>query len=190
MAYRPSYRRSHGDESVEPNLTPIMNLMVVLIPLLLTSAQFIKLGIIELNLPPSVSAGGIVPMPKEQELKLDLSISITQKGFTLSSAMAVLRNDEGEAVSIPLNEDKEYDFDKLNEKLMELKTRVEDKFTDTEKVIIMAEPDIDYQILVSTMDAARSPFKEHTVTLEEGEKKWTPGDLLFPEVSISAGIVL
>lgn len=190
MAYRPSYRRSRSEDSVEPNLTPIMNLMVVLIPLLLTSAQFIKLGIIELNLPPSARDGGITPMPKEKELKLDLSVSITQNGFTISSAMAVLRNETGEAVSVARKEDGSYDFEKLNHKLMEIKARVENKFTDTSKIIIMAEPDIDYQTLVSAMDAARSPFQKDTVYVEDTERIMTPQDDLFPEVSISAGIVL
>lgn len=190
MAYRPSYRRSQSEESVEPNLTPIMNLMVVLIPLLLTSAQFIKLGIIELNLPPSVGGNNLVPLPKEKELKLDLSISITENGFTLSSAMAILRGEQGDAVSIPIKENGAYDYVKLNKQLMELKTRVENKFKDTNKVIIMAEPDIDYQILVSTMDAARTPFNPDTVTVESTNRIWKQTDILFPEVSISAGIVL
>lgn len=190
MAFRPSLRRTHSEESTEPNLTPIMNLMVVLIPLLLTSAQFIKLGIIELNLPPSVQGGDMVAMPKENELKLDLSVSITQNGFTISSAMAVLRNEAGEAVSVAKKEDGSYDFEKLNEQLIEVKTRVENKFTDTNKIIIMAEPDIDYQTLVSAMDAARAPFKTDTVLVNGTERILTPQDELFPEVSISAGIVL
>ena len=78
MAYRPSYRRSSLDEEVELNLTPVMNLMVVLIPLLLSSAQFIKIGIIDLNLPPAVGAQGeAVKAPKEAEIKLDLAVTIT-----------------------------------------------------------------------------------------------------------------
>ena len=71
MAYRPSFRRSSSQEDVETNLTPVMNLMVVLIPLLLSSAQFIKIGVIDLNLPPAVGAqGAAVEAPKEIEKKL------------------------------------------------------------------------------------------------------------------------
>jgi len=190
MAFRPSYRRSRGDESIEPNLTPIMNLMVVLIPLLLSSAQFIKLGIIELNLPPSVSRDQVIPMPKEKELKLDLSISITENGFIISSAMAILRGNQGDAVSVPKKTDGTYNYSKLNEQLIEIKTRVENKFTDTNRIIIMAEPEIDYQILVSTMDAARSPLRVDTVQVDGNDRIWQLNEELFPEVSISAGVVL
>ena len=183
MAFKPSLRRSHSQDSAEPNLTPIMNLMVVLIPLLLTSAQFIKLGIIELNLPPSVGPGSaLVDLPKEKERKLDMGITISEKGFILSSSMAILKGEDESGVSIPLTPNGEYDYEKLNNKLMLIKTRVEDKFPDADKVVIMAESEIVYQVLVSTMDAARAPFKADTVRDEKSSnvKIWTQNDALFP----------
>lgn len=192
MAFRPSLRRTHSQESVEPNLTPIMNLMVVLIPLLLTSAQFIKLGIIELNLPPSVGPGSaLVDMPKEKDRKLDLGITITEKGFILSSSMAILKGENDKGVSIPKKDDGDYDYERLNKKLMLIKTRVENKFPDSDRVVIMAEADIMYQILVSTMDAARAPFKPDTIgdVTTNTVKYWNENDELFPNVSISAGII-
>lgn len=189
MAFKPSNRRNRPNQEVEPDLTPIMNLMVVLIPLLLTSVQFIKLGIIELNLPPSkASMNESLVMDKEPALpRLDLSISITHNGFTISSAMAILRNEAG--VSVPKKQDNTYDYEMLNQQLLLIKTGVENRFADTKKVIIMAEPDIDYQTLVSTMDAARNPFVTDTVRFEEIERVWYPNEELFSEVSISAGVV-
>ncbi len=189
MAFKPSKRRNRPDQVLEPDLTPIMNLIVVLIPLLLTSVQFIKLGIIELNLPPSVA--GIsepVVMDKEPVLpRLDLSISITSNGFTISSALAVLRNEAG--VSVPKRRDNQYDYEMLNQQLMIIKTGVENRFADSKKVIIMAESEIDYQTLVSTMDAARNPFAMDTVRFEDIQRVWYPNEELFSEVSISAGVV-
>ncbi|MBD3314765.1 MAG: hypothetical protein GF344_03175, partial [Chitinivibrionales bacterium] len=55
--YRVSGRRIQEEVDTEPNIAPMMNLMVILIPLLLSSAEFIKIGAIELKLPES-SAGG------------------------------------------------------------------------------------------------------------------------------------
>lgn len=189
MAFRPSKRRNRPNEELEPDLTPIMNLMVVLIPLLLTSVQFIKLGMIELNLPPSIAGiGEPVMMDKEPALpQLDLSISITHNGFIISSAMAILRNEAG--VSVPKKSDNNYDYETLNQQLMIIKTGVENRFADSKKVIIMAEPEIDYQTLVSTMDAARNPFLVDTVRFEDIERIWYPNEELFSEVSISAGVV-
>ena len=179
MAYRPSFRRTHEEEPAEPNLTPIMNLMVVLIPLLLTSAEYIKIGIIELNLPP---AAGPVSMenqkPAEKNRTLDLTVSITDAGFYISSSLAVLRPGEGETgPSIPVKSEGEYNFSELSKKLYELKLKADGKFPDLENITIQAEQAVDYQTLVSTMDAARSYKKDRKTVL------------LFPEVSLSAGII-
>lgn len=178
MAYRPSYRKSIAPEEVETNLTPVMNLMVVLIPLLLTSAQFIKIGVIDLNLPPAVGAkSGIEEAPKEIEKKLDLAITITDQGFIMSSSLAILRGEQGEGPSIPKLDNGEYDFKELSQKLFEIKRKAIGKFSDTEKIVIQAEPEINYQILVSTMDAARNIVIEN--------KSFT----LFPDVSLAAGVI-
>ncbi|MFQ5707608.1 MAG: ExbD/TolR family protein [bacterium] len=175
MAYRPSFRRTHKLESVEPNLTPVMNLMVVIIPLLLSSAQYIKLSVIELNLPPAVGAKSeSIEKPKESELKLDLAITITDHGFILSSAAGILKSDAGP--SIP-KVNGEYDYSLLTERLYEIKRKAAGRFQDTDTIIIQAEPQVNYQELVSTMDASRS------ITIDGTELS------LFPIVSVSAGVL-
>ncbi|NIR51373.1 hypothetical protein GWO43_22580 [candidate division KSB1 bacterium] len=173
MAYRPSYRRSRVTiDNLEPNMTPIMNLMVVLIPLLLSSAQLIKISVIELNLPPAKGASSLnTERPKERELKLDLAVTITDKGFYLSSSAAIMKSEQGP--SLP-KRDGEYDYETLSRRLYEIKQKAIDRFKDSESIIIQAEPQIDYQTLVSTMDATRS------ITLE-GQRV-----SLFPKVSVSA----
>lgn len=176
MAYRPSLRRTRiSIQDMEPNLTPIMNLMVVLIPLLLTSAQLIKISVIELNLPPA--AGPEITEntpPKEEDLMLELAVTITDQGFILSSPGDVLSSDSGP--SIP-KVDGAYDYELLAETLYKIKQKAFDKYQDTDAIVIQAEADIDYQTLVSTMDAARA------IRLDEKLVS------LFPEVSISAFIL-
>ena len=183
MAYKPSKRGRHVDEKVHANITPMMNLMVVLIPLLLVSAEFVKLGVIELNLPPAaLGPEGHMSeiLPRENVKKLDLAVTITDRGFIISSSMAVLSGDEEGTPSIPLipgeNDTLLYDFAGVSAKLYEIKQAAGTKFPDVDQIILQAESDILYQILVSTMDAAR------TVRVNDQEL------LLFPEVSLSAGI--
>lgn len=178
MAYRPSKRAKHGHEWVHTNITPMMNLMVILIPLLLTSAEFVRLGVIELNLPPAaVGPEGklLAELPQEVTKKLDLTVTITDRGFFISSSMAVLGGQREDEPSIPLMNG-EYDFQKLSVNLYEIKKKAMNKFPDSDQIILMAEPDIDYQTIISTMDAARSIRSSGRI--EE----------LFPEVSLSAGI--
>jgi len=173
MAYRPSFRRSRENESTEPNMTPIMNLMVVLIPLLLSSAQLIKISVIELNLPPA--AGAQMDKPKEKQLKLDLAVTITDQGFYISSSSAVLQKKK-KGPSIP-KVDGEYDYELLAKTLYSIKKKAAGRFKDTNAIIIQAEPKVNYQTLVSTMDASRSIKVDNNRVL------------LFPEVSVSALIL-
>ncbi len=173
MAYRPSFRRSRVTiENLEPNMTPIMNLMVVLIPLLLSSAELIRISVIELNLPPAKGAKAVeTPKPEEKELTLDLAVTITDKGFYLSSSAAILKTRGGP--SLP-KKNGEYDFQSLSLRLLEIKKKAMGRFTDTESIIIQAEPEIDYQTVVSTMDATRS------ITIDGNQYS------LFPKISVSA----
>ena len=178
MAYRPSKKIKHGYEWVHTNITPMMNLMVVLIPLLLTSAEFVKLGVIELNLPPAAvgpKAKTMKGLPQEERRKLDLAVTITDKGFFISSSLAVLSGRRKGEPSVPLINGK-YDFKTLSLELYEIKKKADGKFPDSNKIILMAEPDINYQTVVSTMDAARSVVIDGKIVE------------LFPKVSLSAGV--
>lgn len=168
----------HDIEEMQINITPMMNLMVVLIPLLLSSAEFVRLGIIELNLPPAASgerAEMEQEIPEENVKELDLTVTVTDQGFFISSSLAVLSGTDANKPSIPLV-DGEHDFEMLTEKLYEIKQKSGSKFGDTNEIIIMAESDITYQIIVQTMDASRQI---------EIEGKIIP---LFPNVSFSARI--
>ncbi len=191
MAFRPSLRRHMRMENTDLNLTPVMNLMVVMIPMLLSGSQFIKLGIIELNLPPaagaSVAGKQTTALPKEEQRSLDLTISITARGFYLSSALTVLHGKDATAPSgaqagtagptIPAKTDGEYDFAELSKKLLEVKQKAQGIFPDADAIVLQAEKDIKYQTLVDTMDAARMIEIDGKVVE------------LFPRVALSAGVM-
>lgn len=86
MAFKPSLKRKHIPGGEELDITPIMNLVVVLIPLLLATAEFVKLGLLETRLPPS-AAGTASSMPQEQEEpkdKLSLLVSVDSVGVAVS----------------------------------------------------------------------------------------------------------
>lgn len=182
MAFRPSLRSSRTfAEQVEINLFPVMNLMVVLIPLLLSTVTFVRIGVIQLDLPPAplVQGPGASGMPTEMARTLDLAVSITEQGFYISSALGVLRGEGGgPSIAKMLREDgsQVYDYERLSSVLLEIKSRARGKFADDERIIINADPGVRYQVVVSTMDAARSCQVEgRTVSL-------------FPQVALAAGI--
>lgn len=160
MAYKPSMRRHRKPEEMSLDIRPVMNLMVVLIPLLLAGSVWTKLAIRELNLPPKKAGGAGVETekPVETEKRLGLSIIVSKKGFYVATRAGFLQADEGRRQeggepSVPLKEDGSYDYETLQKKLVEIKEKLaETDFSDKQAIIITAEADIPYKYIIKTMD--------------------------------------
>ncbi|MEJ2545225.1 MAG: biopolymer transporter ExbD [Calditrichaceae bacterium] len=182
MAYKPSMRRKSDDVDMELDIRPVMNLMVVLIPLLIASAEWVRLGSIEINVPPSKAGAGdsgdeADNEEVEKEKKLGLSIAITDLGITIASPGAVLTSEENQdGPTIPILNDGKQDYDALKEKLIEIKKAIAGKgYKDENRAVITAAGDIEYQVIVKVMD--------YLQTYENDEK--TEILPLFPEVNFS-----
>ncbi len=183
MAFKPSERRSGHSLDLELDIKPVMNLMVVLIPLLLAGVEMIKLSIIEIDLPPAqagAGAGDSEQNPeKEKEKQLSLKIAITRDGFSLATASAIMSGEGGEGPTVPINPDGSFNYDQLREKLIELKKLILDKgFKDKDRAIITAGADIQYQVIIDVMDAILS--------YEDEEGNTQP---LFPQINFGQVIV-
>ncbi len=194
-AFRPSERRRREPDTIELNVTPIMNLVVVLIPLLLQAVVMVKLGIIDYEPPELMAApqedageGGGEGGGDEIQL-LELKVNVNDSSFEVS----IFNADTGQGYwKIPILPEGEYDFAQLQEVLYTIKTetvgppiRTETvidtiegkpvpevkeifKMQDADIVRISAVPNVSYQTVISVLDATR----EITV---EGEIKF-----LFP----------
>ena len=91
MARKPSQRRNFQDEEMELNLTPMMNLIAILIPALLVSTVFVEIAVINVSAPP-IGTAPDQPPPKEKPDKppLNLTVTITDKGYTVAGSGGVL----------------------------------------------------------------------------------------------------
>ena len=180
MAFKPSMRRKGDEVDMELDIRPVMNLMVVLIPLLIASAEWVKLGVIEINAPPSKSVGagpgeGETDEVKEKELRLGLKIAVTHDGITLATASAILSSEETEDTggpSVPNTPEGEYDFDGLRNKLIDIKKKITGKgFKDENRAVITASKDIEYQDIITVMDNVQTYLDNNEILP------------LFPEVN-------
>ena len=172
MAFRPSKARTHTEEAEELDLTPYMNFVMILIPVIMASSEYTKLAMIPIDLPstgPSSSAADPNSPPPEEVAKLSLAVSITSQGFTITSEKARLP-------IIPLK-GTEFDYEQLSAKLWDLKQQVRGQFPDEDDIIIASAQDIKYEVIIKAMDATR-------VYMENGT---TPRNM-FPNVSLSPGI--
>ena len=123
-------RRSGDDEEpADTDVTPMLNLMIILIPVLLTSSEMVKIGSVEMKLPEASQGGGGAGGGAEAaKAELSAAVAVTDKGFYLfhyfqqqgGAAAASLKD---RAPDIPLLQSGNYDYPALNQKLAELKQR-------------------------------------------------------------------
>ncbi len=156
MAFKPSQRRSVKVENTELDLRPIMNMMCILIPLLLSCSQFVKATFVELNLPQLGGGSAAGPSddkePPKEKPKIGLKLVVTEKGMTIAGNSVVLSGAEGGGPTLPKVNGK-YDFAGLDTKLKDITKQITGKgFEDERTIIITAEDGIEYQIIATTMD--------------------------------------
>jgi biopolymer transport protein ExbD len=146
------------------DLVPVMNLVTILIPFLLLSAQFVAISVIESTMPAIAPDDTTPPDPTP---KLDLTLRIDAAGFHLSGPGTEVLDERDigcEGVCGPDG----YDYDTLAERCAALLTA----WPEATLVRLVPDVHVPYEVLVRTMDATR----EHA------------GESLFPSVVIAAGL--
>ncbi len=128
MAFKPSLKRKFTPAEEDLDITPIMNLVVVLIPLLLASAEFVKLGLLEMQLPPAPSAG-VASMPEQEDApkeKLNLIVSVDSLGFAVSVFGTTPESENADQYyhRIPKTVRDEYDYDALNARCWQIRSDI------------------------------------------------------------------
>ncbi len=154
-------RRKHRRLQSEADLdiTPFMNLMIVLVPVLLLNMVFAHTSVLELNFPTGES------LSEQQAEELQIQVVI------FPNRLVVADNQGGVIKSIP-QQDGQYDFALLKDVMKELKSRVPDK----KDVIIMPSRKTSYQTLVTVMDTVRSYDAVVAGDVVQAE--------LFPDISL------
>ena len=169
--------------AAEPSfgMTPMLNIIMLLIPFLIMSAGYIKYGVLD------VTAPRIDPDGKKRDRRdgkkarprLDLTVSITRRGFTLLTRKGRVspgcRLEGGVARGGLLRPTipgfrRGYDFGGLTRCLVRLKKL----HPQVRRIYIAAEPQIRLDTVVAVMDASRKTRK---------------GRALFDRVSVSVGVM-
>jgi biopolymer transport protein ExbD len=152
----------------------VVNLVMFM---LLSMTGLIALGVVNVSAP---KIGGETPAAgaAENQPKLLLTVAIAKTGFYVAGAGGVLgadaaTPDAARPPTIPLR-DGRYDFAALGEQMKKIK----DQFPNETAVILSADPEVVYDVLVQTMDACR----EATVKKPDGSSERRP---LFFDVSLS-----
>ena len=155
--------RRSSNSSSELDLVPVMNMVAILIPFLLFSAQFVELSVVENTLPGMVDAA-----PQGPEEPLALRVKITEEGYEVAASASALPDPvEIGCVGGWCRSATMWNTDELAEVLVDLKAA----YPDEQTMIVEPGSDVPYEVLISTMDAARA---------HEGRP-------LFPSVMVAGG---
>ena len=154
-------RRRHRRLTTQADLdiTAFLNLMIVLVPVLLLGMVFSQIRMIELNFP-GMEAG---QAPDAENFRLVVTV--------IPGGLEIADSERGLIEVLPVNGGAQ-DYQGLSAVLQQIKARMPDK-TD---VTLEVGPDVDYQTLVSVMDAVRSYPAVVAASVVHAE--------LFPDVSL------
>jgi biopolymer transport protein ExbD len=155
----------------EPNLIPVMNLFVAMIPFLLLAVAFFQLGVIPATLPTHTENTSDVE-PSRQAITV--SIVINDEGFRITAMNQSLPEAELDSLARTVaKESGQYDFDGLSEALQALKQR----YPASDTVILLPTERIPFADIIRVMDTARE-----SRSAEGGQ---SPGRPLFPNIVMS-----
>jgi biopolymer transport protein ExbD len=172
-------RRVHEEEHTgELNIVPYLDVVVNLVMfMLLSMTGLITLGVLNVSAPKI--GGEASASDKPERPPLLLTVAIGRQGFYVAGTGGVLGKDApapdaNRPPTIPLKPDGKYDYASLGEQMKKIK----EQFPNETAVILSADPDVVYDVLIQTMDACR----EASVKGTDGKIERKP---LFFDVSLS-----
>lgn len=160
-------KKREAMEQGELNLIPMMNLICLLIPFLLLSAQFIQIGIIMVQTPRLKSPSSTEE--KKQKQQLNLTVVMTGKGYYVKSrfgsecppgqsgedAKLCFRNKERGKFTVEIVRKLQHHMWYLFKKKYASSSFYEDAKTDRHTLTLVPQHDVKYGDLVTTLDALR-----------------------------------
>jgi biopolymer transport protein ExbD len=154
-------RHLHKHEHTEINLTSMIDMMTILVFFLLVHGGFIRLAVLQLNLPSAQSAAQPEPPAFELEITVrEASIDIGDRSTGLINR--VVKTESG------------YDYMQLTDELR----RIKQQYPSKEEATLLVEPYIPYEVLVAVMDRVRVAEERDDVLNRVNRVE------LFPQVSV------
>ncbi|HEU4381921.1 MAG TPA: biopolymer transporter ExbD [Anaeromyxobacteraceae bacterium] len=172
MRRRPYVEEHAGELNIVPYLDIVSNLVIFM---LLSMTGLFTLGVVNVSAP---RMGAEAQAQAQDQPKLLLTVAISKRGFYIAGAGGVLGGAADQAAvdatqppTLPLGPDGKYDYAGLTERMK----LVKDRYPNETNLILSADAEVPYEVLIQTMDACRE-------TRAEGSPERRP---LFFDVSLS-----
>ncbi len=164
--------------SADVDLTPVMCLFIILVPLLLLSAVFERLSALQVKLPEASTLENTGESKKDPTGIVELRLLLREDGIALEGTLshdpsgAEKETYEDILYDFPVQGDR-YDMEGLQKSLLGLKR----EYPRHEAIVFLVDDKVSYDLIVQAMDACRQYY-----TVKDGEKQ---SFSLFPEIALS-----
>jgi biopolymer transport protein ExbD len=131
---------------IDLDMTPMMNMLIILISFLVTMVVFTQLAVIKFNLPPQAGSGGGTqagPDTAQKGPSVDITVLVSENGFQIIG--------EGRKLDPIPKGTKDYDYPRLGQFMRKLK----EEYPAAEDVVLLIDSAIVYQDIITTMDVMR-----------------------------------
>jgi biopolymer transport protein ExbD len=154
-------KRRLRKEPAALEITAFINLIVVLVPFLLSTAVFSRLAVMDMTLP---GPGSALDQLKGNDLQLE--VVIRKDAYEVGDRIG------GLIQRIPRDAAAPQDVKNLAALMVQVKL----KFPDKQDATVLAEPDTPYDQIVQVMDAMRSTVTRNGTSVQRSD--------LFPNIAI------
>ena len=177
MARKPS-NKTHRQKPLEGlNLTPFIDMITCLMFFLLMFAAAITVSLIDAPLPKVASTAEEVKQAKDKDNKLEITLTMSPKGFVVRSDVAGEHSFPAVGGKLP--------YDELHKYLVGL----HQKKPNSREITLMASDDTPYDVMIEAMDASRELVKGDAgfqavppeIAVKPEKEQF---NRLFPDVSI------
>lgn len=154
-------RRRHATEAKLLNITPLLNLMVILIPFLLINVSFTRMAVLQINVPSSSA------QPQEPTNELHLEVVVRDDHL-------VVGDGHRQIATIGKTKDGKYNYAALSAVIQ----RIKHHNPKAKHARVLLEPDTPYYVLIHVMDTLRMVRKPNPNR---------PGKIqisLFPDIAL------
>jgi len=146
-----SSRRLSQKEPRNPNLIPIMNLFIVIIPMLMTIMVSVHISMVGINLSSSRGGGGEQPEDKEPPKKITLALIPDRFEIQVEGQKEIIEIPVIPVDSISADAGVKYDFITLDKKISELKKEIENQNT----IVVLPYSGVKFDILLRAIDICK-----------------------------------
>jgi biopolymer transport protein ExbD len=130
-------------EPIDLDMTPMMNMLIILISFLVTMVVFTQLAVIKFSLPPSEAGSGAPGDTTPPEQEVDITVVVSEMGLQIIG--------EGRKLEPIPKGGKGYDFPRLGAFMKKLK----EEYPSAQSVVLLIDTSVIYQDIIATMDICK-----------------------------------